>query len=543
MGSLSYFIDEQSVKQQLDEAFRKAEESQSWDDYFDDCHFYLIKASQDTAKLSHSGALTIVQYYYDNVIKTSEDETTVYKALHMLEQILSLCCEHKAAEDSDWFALLVASPLIAGCFIPALQHEQVQVQQFGMEQIAKCVKSSARSALIQCEGLLSAVLRLLGSGVNKVSAVAKTALVDLCHTDDGLAAVFMDGSKLDVMTEVAARSDSAKFNIYELVQRVCVLGGDHLSVVSNSGWLDRLVAEVSSSDTLSQLAALQLVCDLMQDGRSLQHLSTAGVLHKLQKSLVDAHTKQDTLLAMNIPGLLKVFGAVGRTRPELVCGEHSEVVTLMLHYSCGSGVDPCLSLIALETLAMLAATHRAKTSLHYCFKTPLQQCLKALGEQLHSAPMETRARILASLVLLFDVVDAPSDRQESDEVGDLLQLWYGATFPCGTLAPIDRFMRLPFPEIHLETYRLMLAFLKQPWGAQLISASGVTLKYLVDRSTESNKEGKELKFELVSALVRQKQVLRDTAGEHATDLLLDYCKKGAFYVLPFMDVGMEEMQR
>lgn len=74
MGSLSQFINEESVKAPLDDAFEKAEQSKNWDDYFDDCHFFLTKASQEKAKLSHNGALTIVQYYYDNVIKTSDDE-------------------------------------------------------------------------------------------------------------------------------------------------------------------------------------------------------------------------------------------------------------------------------------------------------------------------------------------------------------------------------------------------------------------------------------------------------------------------------------
>lgn len=71
----------------------------------------------------------------------------------------------------------------------------------------------------------------------------------------------------------------------------------------------------------------------------------------------------------------------------------------------------------------------------------------------------------------------------------------------------------------------------------------VTLKYFLDRSTESSKDGKELKFEVVSALVRQKPVLRETAGQRNTELLQEYCRKGAFYVPPYAEVGLEEMQR
>lgn len=67
---------------------------------------------------------------------------------------------------------------------------------------------------------------------------------------------------------------------------------------------------------------------------------------------------------MDIAGLLKVFGVIGRSRPELVCGEHSGVVSLMLQLSSTS-TDPCLSLIALETLVQLAASHNAKRLLHH----------------------------------------------------------------------------------------------------------------------------------------------------------------------------------
>lgn len=66
---------------------------------------------------------------------------------------------------------------------------------------------------------------------------------------------------------------------------------------------------------------------------------------------------------------------------------------------------------------------------------------------------------------------AQDDRIEQDELSELLAGWYRTVFTCGTLAPILQFLRLPFQPVHCETYRLLSAIAKLPWGVKLQASS------------------------------------------------------------------------
>ena len=83
---------------------------------------------------------------------------------------------------------------------------------------------------------------------------------------------------------------------------MAVKGLENLSVVSNSGWLDQITNEARSDDVLNRLAALQLITDMVEDDRTLQHLSKAGVLGSLQNALVEAQNEDDPNSAMTLPG-------------------------------------------------------------------------------------------------------------------------------------------------------------------------------------------------------------------------------------------------
>ncbi|XP_018006629.1 26S proteasome non-ATPase regulatory subunit 5 isoform X2 [Hyalella azteca] len=536
MGSLSIFIIENEVKSDLDNLFLRQDSAQ-WHDFYDECYKHLMVARERKFKISFEGALTLIPLYY-NQVSSSDDDDLLLKGVHVLDQILTLCDERHHEECPDWHQILVKSSVFKECILAAVNNSDCHLQLFGVTQVLTCLKSNARDLLTSQDDVVRGLIKSLGGGVSSVSTTAKTALVLLCEQEQGLAALFSDSAALDALNTVMAVNDSSKFNVYEVVQRVCVLGSDQLSMVSNSGLLDQLVAEVSSSDTLSQLAALQLLSELMESEKALDHIKSAGVLHQLQTALLQAHSSQDSLAAMNIPGLLKVFGVVGRTRPELVCREHSAVVSLMLQLSSDSSSDPCLSIIALDTLVQLANTSNAKKLLHYNFRSEVDEWLKTLGRQLQTAPMEQRARRLSALVLLFSVPALPDDRVESDDLQELLQGWYNLVFPCGTLEPVDKFMRLPFPEMHLEAYHLLRALIRLPWGAKMVAANTATLKYLLDRSTESCKEGKELKYAVAKALLCNPEVLSEEAGKQAYDAFKAYVKNGPFYVEPYVELGV-----
>ena len=80
MGSLSLFILHDSVKQALDDAFSKALQAGRWGDYLEDCHYYLLKAKQESAPISYDGAFQVMQFYFNQVISTTDNEWVLFWA-------------------------------------------------------------------------------------------------------------------------------------------------------------------------------------------------------------------------------------------------------------------------------------------------------------------------------------------------------------------------------------------------------------------------------------------------------------------------------
>ena len=87
----------------------------------------------------------------------------------------------------------------------------------------------------------------------------------------------------------------------------------------------------------------------------------------------------------------------------------------------------------------------------------------------------------------------------------------------------------PFPEVRLSALNLLKVLAAQPWGQRLLHAQPAFLEYLLDRSTEHDKEGKQAKFEVVEALVNS-PTGTDILGRENMVKLRAYHMEGPFYV-------------
>lgn len=103
---------------------------------------------------------------------------------------------------------------------------------------------------------------------------------------------------------IGVRLMTIVFVYFKFIVCVCLLGERQLSVVSNSGLLDRLVAEVTKGDILVQLNALEMLTPLALNPSGMSLLDSGGVIAKLQYLLSLAET--DPMAALLMPGLLSV---------------------------------------------------------------------------------------------------------------------------------------------------------------------------------------------------------------------------------------------
>ena len=96
----------------------------------------------------------------------------------------------------------------------------------------------------------------------------------------------------------------------------------------------------------------------------------------------------------------------------------------------------------------------------------------------------------------------------------------------------------PFPELRLSAHGLLSALAVLPWGQKKLCEFPGFNEYLLDRSTEKAKEGKESKFEIVRTLA-ESPTTQDIFGQPYFVQLKAYFLQGAFYVQTESQVAFE----
>jgi 26S proteasome non-ATPase regulatory subunit 5 len=96
-----------------------------------------------------------------------------------------------------------------------------------------------------------------------------------------------------------------------------------------------------------------------------------------------------------------------------------------------------------------------------------------------------------------------------------------------------KFLDQPFPDLRYATFHVMQELAGHPWGVKALFAYPGFLEFLVNRSTETTKEGKEWKYTIIEAVVmgeRKDNRARDVLNEDAFGLLTAYLGQGVHYI-------------
>lgn len=96
----------------------------------------------------------------------------------------------------------------------------------------------------------------------------------------------------------------------------------------------------------------------------------------------------------------------------------------------------------------------------------------------------------------------------------------------------------PFPDLRRALLSVFETLSSQLWGQVLMNNQPGFREYLLDRSSEKTKEGKELKFSIVSSLANS-PTAAEVFGQPYMVQLKVYCAQGAFFVRAQAEVAME----
>lgn len=98
--------------------------------------------------------------------------------------------------------------------------------------------------------------------------------------------------------------------------------------------------------------------------------------------------------------------------------------------------------------------------------------------------------------------------------------------------------RQPFADLRHAALKVILSLAPYEWGQREMMAHGGFLEYLLDRHTEADKEGKELKYEIVHVMV-ESVCAEEVYGNVDFLKLRKFNREGPFYYTSDTTVATE----
>lgn len=292
--------------------------------------------------------------------------------------------------------------------------------------------------------------------------------------------------------------------------------------------IDQLIKDSENNeDPIYQVNCLQLIADLATSKQALALLEEKQV----PKKLISLLEQSDPLI---VPHALKFFY---RVNPVVIETKYPEVLDKLCDY-CQSDnkqlLDYAVDLIAVIGRAGLPA--RKVLDRHPSFK---EKCLKELGHAIISSDSIIKSRTLRCIKDLIEFQEGDSKEESSG----LSQKFYLAIIE-GEHRMTNQLLalcRVPFIEIRVNAMFVVVSIANQIWGQKELASHPNFLKWILDRSTEACKEGKEAKFAIMTALVKSGTASKVFKGEEYLKLRADF-KNGPFHVGIAEEMMMDNQQ-
>ncbi|KAH6948629.1 hypothetical protein HPB50_025408 [Hyalomma asiaticum] len=433
-------------------------------------------------------------------------------------------------------------------FVSALSTSDAALKAVILRQLIRCCKDNAMlSQLARDHRILESVLRLLG-GEDLWSSKQSAILLKQMTREKEVLSAMLHPPVAHVLDSVMDGGDVCRFRVFEVFVDVAKASPENLERLSESGYLERLVKEMDKNDVLVQLNALEVLTELVSCNHGLDYLERTGIISKLRHKALNIGS--DPLGNFLGPGVLKFFGSMGVTSPQRLLLDYPQVLGFI--FESVQSDDPACQVVAAETrLQQLLhevelGSHRPRQLLRH-----MQQLAGSTTSLdghlvrelfLQTVPATVRIRVTASgkmdifkiaeladrlmavttpavATVLAEASPSPALLEIREEISrlansiaapqdssceDLVQLterWYSLLGD----RPMDVLLRLcrqPFPELRCATLAVVAEVARVPWGQAALAAQPGFLEYLLDRSTEADKQCKEAKFAVIATLAQ-----------------------------------------
>ncbi|KAK6195800.1 hypothetical protein SNE40_001155 [Patella caerulea] len=404
-----------------------------------------------------------------------------------------------------------------------LSHPAPDVNCLCLTQLLRVAKTDP-NRLIGWLDILPKIISQLGNEILAVAKIAGDILTMLGKTRNGAISLYNHS----MLKEVMEKNDIVRFRVYQIIIDICRLSQEGLQMSEESGLLKQLTNEIFKNDILLQLNAIEMLSDLAQVQHGLVYLDQAGVIVKLEE-LMKA-TETDALAGLLLPGLVKFFGGMCKHHPKEVCQKFPAFVNVVFNNLNSNDVGQ--KNVAIDTLGFLGSTVEGKQTLEK-LGNQMDNGVRVLGSIIKDTKVEFQLRALDSLVSLLTL----KEDEQTEELLSLTEKWFN-TLMADPFQYIWSLCLRPFDEIRCSGYNVMRTLATLPWAQKIMNNLPGFTEFLLNRSTETSKEGRDSKYLVIQTLVNS-PTTTEIFGRPYYVKLFEYYQQGAYFVRAQAEVAME----
>ena len=362
----------------------------------------------------------------------------------------------------------------------------------------------------------------------------------------------MSEKNVQQLNELITISDVIKARILSLMVQLSKIDDLTLKKVEQLKYLDIIIQDsFNVHDPLLSLNCLQLLTELSTCNHGMDFIAgqTIGpggsVLDKVSSLIVASDIPLSDLI---LPGYLTLFASIASNRPAIVSKYSSTMYNILSRFD--GGIPPNTPIVAtcFDAIGSIGISSEGKVALNNCPR--MKDFLSSIGSVIAGPSGDLKLSALRSLSLLLTIDGSDLN---GHAVTQIIEDWFKGLSNSTVTVTTALFTMAQEPFLDhrlgsLEVIRVMclhqfgqkeLANLGQsssfPFGQEqpvvnnLPGGHKTFTDYLITRSTEFSKEGKESKFAIVSELIISPFTIT-TFGRENYMKLKQYFKEGPFFV-------------
>ena len=156
----------------------------------------------------------------------------------------------------------------------------------------------------------------------------------------------------------------------------------------------------------------------------------------------------------------------------------------------------------------------------------VNRVIKSIGGFILQSRTELRVRSLEAFSLILSCDEGLSD---GDDEASISYEWVSGALP-GFISVAMTIAKQPFPDLRYASLSFLLSVSRWKWGQKEMKGCPGFVEYLLDRKTEGDKKGKEMKYDIIRTMA-ESPYCEETMEGPVYLKLKQYVREGPFYVV------------